>query len=273
MGCTQSGQPGKVSAPKAVAKDCRQDDEILASESKTLLANPSGQLQSKVAFQETPEVGAVSSWGQHIFDGTWSRGVINGETMTWNDGTISSLRIDTLKREMSDVTAIIEMIYEGATFKGELRDNGKIHWDDGDVWTRQQGTAEAGASACALGKAPPNVLAVEENVVAAKQGLQQAPDSRPIECNNQSEEAALQANCMSLVSRCSKQVDEGRQLLSGEAKTISKLSSEAPLFPAAQQLCAETSNLSGDHMPKAAKLEIPQAMQRAPRKERDVCCC
>jgi len=61
-------------------------------------------------------------------DGEWNRGKIYGRTLTWNEGEAVALKIITART--------LQLTYLGTTYKGELRDDCRLHWDDGDVWTR-----------------------------------------------------------------------------------------------------------------------------------------
>merc|ERR1712232_1302226 len=65
---------------------------------------------------------------QSFFDGLWSnRGLIDGNILKWTDGppTRPVIKGQTLEVEL-----------DGHTFHGELRADGRLHWDDGDVWER-----------------------------------------------------------------------------------------------------------------------------------------
>jgi hypothetical protein len=77
------------------------------------------------------DVWTRSSW----FEGAWSnRGVISGHTLTWTHGqeatTTAPLTITGYRK--------LQMDFEGRSHSGELREDGRLHWDDGDIWTRQQ---------------------------------------------------------------------------------------------------------------------------------------
>jgi len=63
------------------------------------------------------------------FDGDWNRGTIRGRTLTWNEGEAVALKIISART--------LQLTYVGATYKGELQDDGRLHWDDGDIWTRR----------------------------------------------------------------------------------------------------------------------------------------
>merc|ERR1719189_695372 len=77
-------------------------------------------------------------------DGDWNRGTICGRTLTWTEGEAVALKIITSRT--------LQLTYVGATYKGELHDDGRLHWDDGDVWTRRHEssspTADLQASDC-----------------------------------------------------------------------------------------------------------------------------
>lgn len=77
------------------------------------------------------DVWTRSSW----FEGSWkNRGVIHGHTLTWAHGPSSSPVSAPLV-----VTGYrtLELAFEGRSYRGELREDGELHWDDGDIWTRQ----------------------------------------------------------------------------------------------------------------------------------------
>merc|ERR1719189_2714733 len=61
-------------------------------------------------------------------DGDWNRGTICGRTLTWNEGEVVALTI------ISGRT--LQLTYLGTTYTGELREDCRLHWDDGDIWTR-----------------------------------------------------------------------------------------------------------------------------------------
>merc|ERR1719189_3089427 len=61
-------------------------------------------------------------------DGEWNRGTICGRTLTWNEGEAVTLKIITARK--------LQLTYLGTTYTGELRDDSRLHWDDGDIWTR-----------------------------------------------------------------------------------------------------------------------------------------
>jgi hypothetical protein len=77
------------------------------------------------------DVWTRSSW----FEGSWkNRGVIHGHTLTWAHGPSSSPVSAPL---VITGYRTLEVAFEGRSYRGELREDGELHWDDGDIWTRQ----------------------------------------------------------------------------------------------------------------------------------------
>merc|ERR1712110_1184438 len=62
------------------------------------------------------------------FDGIWNSASIHDGTLTWNEGEDVPLSIISAN--------IFQMHYVGKIYLAVLRDDGKLHWDDGDVWVR-----------------------------------------------------------------------------------------------------------------------------------------
>jgi len=83
----------------------------------------------KVQAQEKLNINLDGSWISHR-DAQNTIKVINADTVTWHDGVMTQLRI----KRIND----FEMDFGGSTYSGELLDDGKIHWSDGDTWTRQE---------------------------------------------------------------------------------------------------------------------------------------
>jgi len=115
MGCNS----GKVSAPKSASEIARAENTLLGSSSHN------------EAVKEVAEVPADSACLlKPVFDGVWSNGVIVGDSLTWADGTISSIRVD-------EVSRVLEVDVNGTLSTGSLCGDGdKIHWSDGDIWDR-----------------------------------------------------------------------------------------------------------------------------------------
>jgi predicted Zn-ribbon and HTH transcriptional regulator len=61
------------------------------------------------------------------FDGDWDKAVIQGNTITWRDGTTNRL-------ERVSPTEV-RLLFDSRSFLGTLRD-GRLHWSDGDTWTK-----------------------------------------------------------------------------------------------------------------------------------------
>merc|ERR1711964_692536 len=73
------------------------------------------------------------------FNGTWSKGSINGNSLTRANGAVGKLR--TINARMVEMTT-----HEGYICTGELLEDGKLHWADGDIWTRPTQNSNALAS-------------------------------------------------------------------------------------------------------------------------------
>jgi len=147
MGCNN----GKASAPTL------RDSRTLAQlqENKTLLnaqKGPGGYTLVKEA--------AIAP--HSIFDGAWSNGEIahigriSEGKLTWSDGSVSEIKL-------TDMTTRVAVSYGGNTFTGELRREwgaeDKIHWSDGDVWSRTQATpATSNVDTEALPGATPSLM-------------------------------------------------------------------------------------------------------------------
>lgn len=61
------------------------------------------------------------------FDGKWSEGAISGTSLTFKSGIKNTIEILDGKQ--------CKMTLRGKSYTGKLKD-GKLHWSDGDVWTR-----------------------------------------------------------------------------------------------------------------------------------------
>lgn len=70
-------------------------------------------------------------------DGKWNKGYIEGNVLTWPSGTS-----DTLTNKNAQGFSIVQ---DGQTIKAWL-ENGKLHWSDGDIWTRQEGKSLGNAA-------------------------------------------------------------------------------------------------------------------------------
>lgn len=149
MGCNS----GKVSPPTKPS-NTSAEHTLLAAQNpvKEAIKDPFSAESFVDQWSAVPPGGAAPPGGllaccdtgkpaQDLFSGTWTNGVITGDKLMWDDGTVSELRID-------EPTRVVEMTYKGQAYAGELRHDDKIHWDDGDVWTRRQAeTTPAGATA------------------------------------------------------------------------------------------------------------------------------
>lgn len=68
-------------------------------------------------------------WSRDSIDGVWTgRGEIKGDLLFWEAGPAD------LITRTSSTNLVME--FEGHVFQAGLRRDGKLHWDDGDIWTR-----------------------------------------------------------------------------------------------------------------------------------------
>ena len=61
------------------------------------------------------------------------RATIQGQEITWWDGTIVKVTYGLRYNEKSHIT----VFNDGEYFTGELTEGGIIKWDDGDIWIHQ----------------------------------------------------------------------------------------------------------------------------------------
>lgn len=69
------------------------------------------------------------NWHDGSFNGIWNKGCIHDGVLTWNEGEHVTI--------MTISTTTFQMRYDGNDYNAELRDDGTLHWDDGDTWTRR----------------------------------------------------------------------------------------------------------------------------------------
>merc|ERR1719297_721422 len=60
------------------------------------------------------------------FNGIWDRASIGNGVLTWNEGEDVTIRITS--------TTTFQMRYDGKDHSAELQDDGRLHWEDGDMW-------------------------------------------------------------------------------------------------------------------------------------------
>jgi cold shock CspA family protein len=127
-----SDQGDDALKPQAI----RTDD---GSEKKTLADNEAYHSDS-TAVDESASTGSEVKWDDDDaeevqdsnaagFDGMWGPACINKDVLTWNEGERVPISIRSDRRFF--------MNYAGKYSLAILGDDGKLHWDDGDVWTRQ----------------------------------------------------------------------------------------------------------------------------------------
>lgn len=69
-----------------------------------------------------------TDWHDASFNGIWNKACIHDGLLTWNEGGDVTIMITS--------TTTFQMRYDGKDYNAELRHDGTLHWDDGDVWTR-----------------------------------------------------------------------------------------------------------------------------------------
>lgn len=70
-----------------------------------------------------------------LMQGKWSKATIAGTKLTWNDGKTNDI-------EFLDSEAI-KMVLRGREYTGELWNDGKLHWSDGDVWMKLESKVDS----------------------------------------------------------------------------------------------------------------------------------
>jgi cold shock CspA family protein len=92
-------------------------------ESETTAAEEKSSVSSEGDVEEVDECGNVE------FHGTWGPARIHNGKLTWNEGEDIVINVESASK--------FSMSYLGSTYSAELCDDGKLHWNDGDVWTRR----------------------------------------------------------------------------------------------------------------------------------------
>jgi hypothetical protein len=133
----------------AVDKDCwkefseqdRSDVETWASEAESS--------NSEVDLEESHEQ-TDFEWVDIDFHGLWSKGSIHDGLLTWHEG-----HWDAPSRSICVVvksTTEFQVNYDGQTHQADLRDDGKLYWDDGAIWTRANAQFEGNWTKACISK-------------------------------------------------------------------------------------------------------------------------
>lgn len=86
----------------------------------------------------------IPNEGKNVLDGSWIGDPvkelvkrISGNNLTWQDGMVTKIRYVTSRQ--------VEMEYGSPpkTYTGDLKQDGRLHWTDGDVWSRYEAVADA----------------------------------------------------------------------------------------------------------------------------------
>jgi antitoxin component of MazEF toxin-antitoxin module len=111
--------------------DCDEDDEQsiisdqCAMDTDEDAVDPNGEGE-----EDWDEIIAWAARPTTDFAGVWVPASIYGEMLTWNEGEKVSIEVLSSKK--------FRMCYVGTTYVAELSDNGTLHWNDGDVWSRRK---------------------------------------------------------------------------------------------------------------------------------------
>jgi hypothetical protein len=104
-------------------KEHLRDDEICDSDSTA--ADESASTGSEARWDDVEDVQDSNSDG---FDGMWGPACISKGVLTWSEGEEVVISVLNERR--------FSMNYVGKSFVADLDNDGRLHWDDGDVWTR-----------------------------------------------------------------------------------------------------------------------------------------
>lgn len=104
------------------SKRCTAWDTDQRTSMSTMSTRP--PLSEKVSFN--------GSWISVVQEeaGETAARLIKDDMLTWEDGSVTQLRIKS--------AGSFEMEVHGWTYSGEIRADGKIYWDDGDIWRLQE---------------------------------------------------------------------------------------------------------------------------------------
>jgi hypothetical protein len=117
-----------------IGTDDWKEDAVEGSSSDTEVPSES---HSEVSVGDRDEL--EQKFGANVaeaaFDGMWSKAYIHRNLLTWFEGTWDAPLSPVVIKVVT--TNRFEMTW-GPMYCAELRDDGRLHWDDGDVWTRVQ---------------------------------------------------------------------------------------------------------------------------------------
>eukprot|EP00931_Biecheleriopsis_adriatica_P110347 TRINITY_DN8460_c0_g1_i1.p1 TRINITY_DN8460_c0_g1~~TRINITY_DN8460_c0_g1_i1.p1 ORF type:complete len:984 (-),score=268.14 TRINITY_DN8460_c0_g1_i1:31-2982(-) len=134
----------KAADPEWTAAECRQAPEWSCPTCTFL--NEAGTPDCRLCGGPAPELASSSKSEEQkgskeallSLDGHWSGAEIRGGKVIWENGSSHDI-------EMVD-SRHVRLLLGDELFHGELRDDGKLYWEDGDVWTKEQEAAvELGA--------------------------------------------------------------------------------------------------------------------------------
>jgi len=189
------------------------------------------------------------------FNGVWGSGQqysgkfarqISGDKLVWSDGKVSPIQID-------EATGVLSLTFDGGDYTAEHYEDDKIHWCDGDVWSRHQGPVPKDDvpvwQAILAGNFPEDPMPISP--AAATESRLSTVD----EATEESAGAAISPNPIQVGP--SLEDPKSLQVLGTSEVESAPLSPEKPLFALA---AAQNGHVDGGSEKKV-------------RRERTMCCC
>jgi len=140
-------EPDRPQAPVKTPQAPSKTPDAIA---KSIAENRAKALARKAAMAGAKSSSAAPFPTEDDFLGIWSKGQIlrdnTGERLLWDNG-----RVDTIQR-ISHASFQLTLPKDSVTAElsvsvmAELKEDGKLHWSDGDVWSRKASEASAGGS-------------------------------------------------------------------------------------------------------------------------------
>merc|ERR1712187_1086006 len=93
------------------------DGKIFTAELKT---------DGKLHWSDGDIWNSAGGGGAQKLEGDWDKGTIRGDVLHGTNGA-----------KVGITKTAFEMVFEGSRYKAELQSDGKLHWSDGDIWTKK----------------------------------------------------------------------------------------------------------------------------------------
>jgi hypothetical protein len=110
----------------AMKKRCESDEHVSEVDTQSLSETETQTMIDKVSSCSEDEQ-VVDQTFEIQFEGSWNQARISREFLTWNEGEV--VHIEALS------ATTFAMNYVGKSYHAELRSDGKLYWNDGDIWT------------------------------------------------------------------------------------------------------------------------------------------